>query len=225
MANVKKNVVASVPEVEEVKKNTGEEFLKKNRNAIIIVVSAVIVLFALNLAYTKYIYEPKCEEAMQQMFPAENLFQQGQFETALKGDGTNPGFEQVIADYGKKAGKAVYLYAGICELKLGNCESALEYLKKYNGKDEILAARALACQGDAYVGLEDYENALKMFRKAAAKADNVFAATYLIKAGVVCEKLGDRQGALDCYKEVKDKYPQSIEGYEVDSYINGVEVE
>lgn len=223
MANVKKNV--ETPAAEEVKKNNGEQFLKQNKKAIFIIAGAIIVLFLLNLGYSKYIYQPKCEEAMQQMFPAENLFQQGQFETALKGDGNMPGFEQIIADYGTKAGKSVYFYAGVCELKLGNYESALSYLKKYKGRDEILAARALACQGDAYVGLEDYASALKMFKAAAASADNVFAATYLVKAGVVCEKLGDKAGALKCYNEVKDKYPQSIEGYEIESYINGVEAE
>ena len=136
------------------------------------------------------------------MFPAEASFQAGEFELALNGDGNSLGFAQVIDEYGSKAGASAYLYAGVCELQLGNYENALNYLKKYNGKDAILAARALACQGDAYVGLEKYKDALSCFEKAAAKSDNIFSAAYLLKAGVVCEELGDNQKALSLYKQI-----------------------
>ena len=132
------------------------------------------------------------------------------------------GFTQIIDEYGAKAGKAVYFYAGVCELQLGNWENAISYLKKYKGKDSILAARALACMGDAYVGLEDYKSAVPCFEKAASRADNIFAAAYLLKAGVTREELGDKAGALACYEKIKDQYPQSIEGYDIDKYISRV---
>ena len=160
---------------------------------------------------------------MQQCYPAEINFQNNEYELALNGDGNTLGFAQVIEDYGTKAGKAVYLYAGVCELQLGNYESALNYLKKYNGKDSIMKARALGCQGDAYVGLEDYQQGIACFEKAADVADNVFAATYLFKAGQVYEKLGDNEAALRCYREIKDHYPQSLENYNIDSYIARIE--
>ena len=86
-----------------------------------------------------------------------------------------------------------------------------------------MAARALACTGDAYVGLEQYKEAVSAYKKAVAKADNVFAAAYLLKEGLALEKLGNKAEALECYKVIKDKYPQSIEGYEIDRYIAGVE--
>ena len=157
------------------------------------------------------------------MFPAEANFRAQEYALALNGDGNVLGFAQIAKEYGSKAGKSVYLYAGICELQLGNYESALSYLKKYNGKDAILAARALGCQGDAYVGLEKYKEALSSFEKAAAKTDNIFAASYLLKAGIVCEELGNKEKALSFYKKIKDQYPQSIEGYEVDKYISRIE--
>ena len=51
----------------------------------------------------------------------------------------------------------------------------------------------------------------------------MFAAGYLLKAGVVCEELGDNAKALACYKKIKDKYPQSMEGYDIDKYISRIE--
>ena len=145
------------------------------------------------------------------------------YQTALNGDGNTLGFAQIIDEYGSKAGASVYFYAGVCELQNGNWEQAIKYLESYNGKDAILAARAQACIGDAYVGLENYSKALSCFESAAAAADNMYAATYLLKAGAVAEKLGDDAKALSFYKKIREAYPQSMEGYDVDKYIGRIE--
>ena len=72
-------------------------------------------------------------------------------------------------------------------------------------------------------GLEDYNKALGYFEQAAAVVDNMFAATYLLKAGLVAEKLGDNAKALSYYKKIKDQYPQSVEAYDIDKYIGRIE--
>ena len=154
---------------------------------------------------------------------AEENFRSANYELALNGDGNVLGFAQIIDEYGRKAGESVYFYAGVCELQLGNWEAAVNYLKSYKGKDAILAARATACIGDAYVGLEDYKTALSYFEKAASIADNMYAAGYLLKAGMVAEKLGEDSKALGFYEQIKDKYPQSMEGYDVDKYIGRIQ--
>lgn len=196
-----------------------EQFLNKNKKTIIGALVAVVVLGLGILAYSKFVYQVQVEEAMAQAYPAETNFQNGEYELALNGDGNNLGFVQIIDDYGTKAGKAVYFYAGVCELQLGNYESALSYLKKYNGKEPILAARAKACEGDAHVGLQNYSAAVSAYEAAVAKADNIFAATYLLKAGLAYEALGQKAKALECYKAIEDNYPSSIEAYDITKYI------
>ncbi len=200
-----------------------EQFFEKNGKLLTIICVAVVVLCAAVFCWYKFAYQPKVAEAQGQMAMAEQTFRAGNYETALNGDGNTLGFAEIISEYGAKAGKAVYFYAGVCELHLGNYESAVKYLNSYKGKDEILAARATACLGDAYVGLEDYKKALGYFEKAAAAADNMFAAGYLLKAGVTAEKLGDDAKALAFYKKIKDQYPQSMEGYDIDKYIGRIE--
>ncbi len=196
-----------------------ERFYNENKKTIWGVVVAALVIGLGILAYNKFIYQPKCVEAMQQSYPAEMSFQSGEYELALNGDGNNLGFADIIADYGSKAGKAVYLYAGICELQLGNNEEALSYLKKYKGKEPILAARAKACEGDAYVALGDYNAAVRAYKAAVACADNVFAAGYLLKEGSAYEALGQKAEALACYKTIENDYPSSLEAYEIAKYI------
>jgi tetratricopeptide (TPR) repeat protein len=200
-----------------------EQFYESYKKTIWFSLTAVVVVWLAILGYQKFIYQPKCAEAQEQAFPAEANFQKGEYELALNGDGNVLGFAEIIDNYGTKAGKAVYMYAGVCELQLGNFKNAISYLKKYNGKEPILAARAQACIGDAYVGLGDYKNAVSAFKKAVAKADNPFAASYLVKEGLALEQLGDKAAALECYKTVKDKYPQSVEAFDIDRYIAAVE--
>mgnify|MGYP004421911409 CR=1 FL=1 len=50
-----------------------------------------------------------------------------------------------------------------------------------------------------------------------------YAASYLLKAGVTCEELGDNAKALTFYKKIKDQYANSPEGYDIDKYITRIE--
>ena len=200
-----------------------EKFFNENGKVLGGLVAGLAVVAAIVFCWYKFAYQPAVEEAQGQMAVAEENFRAADYELALNGDGNVLGFAQIIDEYGAKAGKAVYFYAGVCELQLGNYELAIDNLKAYKGKDAILKARALACIGDAYAGLENYAEALGYFEKAAAVVENMFAAGYLLKAGVVAEKLGENAKALGFYETIKDMYPQSMEAYEIDKYIGRVE--
>ena len=199
-----------------------EQFFEKNGKIVSIICVAVVVVCAAVFCWYKFVNQPKVDEAMGQMAYAEENFRAGNYELALNGDGNTLGFVQILDEYCTKAGKAVNFYAGVCELQLGNWESAISYLEAYKGNDAILAARAKACIGDAYVGLENYKKALGYYEQAAATIDNIFAAGYLLKAGVVAEKLGENAKALGFYETIKDQYPQSVEGYDIDKYIGRI---
>ncbi len=200
-----------------------EQFFKKNGNLIYGCVIAVLVIALGILAYNRFILQPKKAQATDQMVRAERWFDAGEYELALNGDDNDPGFEEIINQYGSKAGEAVYLYAGIAKLQTGAFEDAIAYLKKYNGSDPILKARAEACIGDAYVELQDYANAISWFTKAAKTTDNAYAAAYLLKAGIAAEASGDNAKALSFYKEIKDQWGNAPEAMEIDKYISRIE--
>ena len=200
-----------------------EKFFNENGKVLGGIVAGLAVVAAIVFCWYKFAYQPAVEEAQGQMAVAEENYRAADYELALNGDGNVLGFAQIIDEYGAKAGKAVYFYAGVCELQLGNYELAIDNLKAYKGKDAILKARATACIGDAYVGLEEYGKALGYFEKAAAEVDNMFAAGYLLKAGMVAEKLGENAKALGFYETIKDQYPQSMEAYDIDKYIGRIQ--
>ena len=200
-----------------------ELFFQQYSKLIYGCVAAILLIALAILAYNRFILQPKKEKAQTAMFKAEQKFIQGDYELALKGDDNNMGFEEIIDTYGKKGGASVYLYAGSCALQTGDFDKAIQYFKKYDGDEKILLSRAQAGMGDAYVGLEDYQNALAAYEKAAATADNVFAAGYLLKAGQVAEELGDKDKALSYYKKIKDQYPNAVEASDIDKFITRIE--
>ena len=75
-----------------------EQFYSKNKKTIWSVVGAVLVIGLGVLAYGKFVYQPKCAEAMQQAYPAEASFQEGDYELALNGDGNVLGFAEIISE-------------------------------------------------------------------------------------------------------------------------------
>lgn len=204
--------------------NSVEQFLEDNKKTIWGIIAAVVVIAGASYLYYKFAFLPKKAEAQAQMYKAEASFRDGNYDLALNGDGNVLGFKDIISEYGAKAGKSVYFYAAVCELQAGNADEALSYISKYSTKDDILAARAEALKGDVYCNKEEYAKAASCFEKAAKISDNVFSATYLLKAGQAYEALGDNAKALKVYKTIKDQYAGSIEAYDIDKYITRLEV-
>jgi tetratricopeptide (TPR) repeat protein len=200
-----------------------EQFFKENGKIIYGCVLAVLIIAIAILAYNRFILQPKKAQAQDQMVRAEQWFEAGEYELALNGDGNDLGFEDIIDQFGAKGGQSVYMYAGVAKLHLGEYDEAINYLKKYKGEDPILLSRAQSCIGDAFVGKEDYNTAITWFEKAAKTADNVYAAAYLLKAGIAAEALGNTDKALAYYKEIKDKWANAPEASEIDKYITRIE--
>ncbi|MBO5700632.1 MAG: tetratricopeptide repeat protein [Bacteroidales bacterium] len=201
-----------------------EKFFETYKNHIVYGSIAIVVAVAAVLLFHNFVTLPAQQEAMAQTFTAEQYFRAGEFEKALNGDGNALGFNQIISEYGSKSGEAVYFYAGVCNLQLGNFAEAISNLKSYKSDDAIMNARALACIGDAYAAQNDFASALSSYKSAAAASDNILAANYLLKAGIVCEEMGKPAEALAFYQQIKDKYPASPEGYEINKYISRIEM-
>jgi tetratricopeptide (TPR) repeat protein len=201
-----------------------EKFFETYKNHIVYGSIAIVAVVAAVLLFHHFVTVPAQQEAMAQTFTAEQYFRAGDFEKALNGDGNALGFNQIISEYGSKSGEAVYFYAGVCNLQLGNFAEAINNLKSYKSDDAIMNARALACIGDAYAAQNDFASALSNYKSAAAASDNILAANYLLKAGIICEEMGKPAEALAFYQQIKDKYPASPEGYEINKYISRIEM-
>ena len=202
-----------------------EQYLQKNKKALIIIVCAIAVIGLGIWAYIELVNKPHQRTATEEMYAAEQWFNEGAFEKALNGDDQYLGFVSIIDEYGStKAGNLAKLYAGICQLNLGQYEEALDNLKSYHGKDAITPAETDMLIGDAYAELGDNAEAARYYEKAAKEADNfITTPTALWKAGMMYLALENNEMAAEKFHAIKDKYPESSEWSEVDKWISFAE--
>ena len=74
--------------------------------------------------------------------------------------------------------------------------------------------------GDANMELNQTEKAADLYKSAAEMKKNEFTTPlFLMKSGLAYEELGKFDKALELYKRIKEEYPRSFEGREIDKYI------
>jgi len=198
-----------------------EQYIEDNRKSLTIIILAIAVVVGGYLAYQRFYLAPKEVEAQEQMFMAERYFEQDSLRLALEGDGSFYGMLDVIDEFGatKSANLANY-YAGICYLRLGEFEEAIEYLKEFDANDRLVSTVAIGAIGDAHVELDELAKGVTYYEKAAAQNSNeLTSAIYLKKAGIVYEELGDYKKALTAYEKIKKEFPNSEEGRDIEKYI------
>jgi len=198
-----------------------EAWIENNQKILVITVSAVVLVILAFFCVKSYYITPKNNEAQEQIFQAEKYFEEEQYENALQGDGNNLGFLDIIEDYGfTKTGNLAKYYAGVSYLNSGDYENAIRYLKKFKGRDNIIAPIAKGCIGDANWELGNAEEAAKYYVKAAKASKNAFTApVYLKRAAAVYEELGRYQDAVKAYETIKFNYPTSNEATGIEKYI------
>ena len=218
MANNTKNVDNTVEEVE-IALTKAEMFVEKNKYKIMYALIGIIAVVAIVWGWNKYTTTQN-ENAQDEIWASQMLFEQGQYEQALEG------FEAVISEYGStKAGNLAKAYAGLCNKELGNYADAISLLKDFSGNDNVLAPAVLAAQGDCYVNQENPDNkkAAELFEKAAKAADNAqFSPLYLKKAGLAYEAAGDNAAAAKAYQAIKDNWAETMSAQTIDKYIERV---
>jgi len=203
-----------------------EQFIEDNQKIITYIVAGIVLVVAGYLGFNKFYLQPKEDEALSQMFMAENYFEKDSFNLAINGDGNYLGFLDIIEDYGitKSANRAKY-YTGISYLHLGQYEDAIDYLKSFKTDDLLLAPIAEGAQGDAFLELGETDDALKQYKKAYMMSDNELTAPiYMMKAANLLETTDELEDALALYEDLKEKFPNSSEGANVDKYIARVQL-
>lgn len=219
----KKNEPAADQQMENIENalTQAESFVLKNQKILTNIVLAVLIIAVAIVAIHRYYVLPRQNEAAVQLYPAERYFAADSLGYALNGDGNNLGFIDIINEYGSTpSGKLANYYAGICNLRMGNYQEAINYLKKFKSKDVMVSTIAIGAMGDAYAELGKNAEAISSYLKAAAnKPNEETSPIYLFRAGLLCEKTGDLNQALALYEKIQSEYPSSTEGGNIEKYI------
>ena len=209
-------------ENDEVVERAKDIWVRYNR-PILIACAAIIIIGGGWLAYKYLVKEPKEKKAAEAIFKAEEYYRTDSLTKALKGDGQYPGFEKVISQYGgTEAGNLAKFYAGTIYLKNGDYVKAVKYLNDFDTDAAQIKARAYKLLADAYAGEGKNSEALSNYKKAAAEfeTDEQTSSEYLFMAAYFADRvLNDKKQAIDLYKELKKKFPQSQYAMDADKYL------
>lgn len=129
------------------------------------------LVLAIGLIIGYFVYSAQQESQAQELLGmAEQSFARGNFDTALYGDedAFTLGFVQIANNYSRtSAGNLAKYYAAVSEYELGNYESALNYIQSFNVPSGIIGVSPITLHANILLELERYEDAAKMFERAA----------------------------------------------------------
>jgi tetratricopeptide (TPR) repeat protein len=185
-------------------------------------IALILIIVFGYLGYKQFIIEPKEKDASEAMYRAEDFYRMDSIRLALNGDGVKQGFIKIISRYkGTKAAGLAAFYAGSCYLKLGDFNNAVKYLKDFTTSAVQVQAKAYGLLGDAYSELNKKEEAVEQYKKAGTyfEQDDIISPEYLFRAGYLYESMGRDQDAIAMYQLIKNKYPASPRGYDIDRYL------
>jgi predicted negative regulator of RcsB-dependent stress response len=226
---VKKDDVHSDPNQLVVER--AKDFWTRYNKPVIIVCAVIILVAGGYLGYKKFYKDPNEEKASDALFKAESYQRNALLSPnpdslikfALNGDGANIGFLRVMSKYkGTDAANLAKLYAGECYLILNDNANAVKYLKDFSTGSKFFQARAYKLLGDAYADLGKNKDALDNYKKAANEfkedednsSEALFLAAYLAQT-----KMNDTKQAIELFKELKEKFPNTQRGSEADKYL------
>ena len=198
-----------------------EDFYHKNKKQITYAIAALVVIIGGYVAYSKLYVEPMNAEAQKEIFRAQQLFEMDSFNLALKGNDKFKGFEEIASEYGSsKVGNLAHYYAGICLLRTGKFQEAIDQLEDFKSGNKLIAPLATGAIGDAYVELNDLDKGAKYYMKAAKMSKNKLTSPiFYKKAGLVYEEKKEFGDAIDVYTIIKKDFSESQEANDIDKYI------
>lgn len=200
-----------------------EQKVQNNQKKIMWGTVGVLAVVCLILVWIYAIRRPGIQAADDAVGQADMTLSLGNDSLALTQ------YKQVADDYGYDAGNRAALNAAILLYQDKKYDEALTYLKKYSPKEKIIGAAAKSLEGDCYVNLQKYDEALKCFREAADISDNNphYTPVFLMKEATVERELKNYKAEADLYRGINEKYPRyALEtGVEIEKYLKRAELQ
>ncbi len=200
-----------------------KDFWTKYSKPILIVGTVLVLLVGGFWGYKNLVQKPKEEKAADALFKAEDYYRKDSVNAALNGDGQSMGFLKIISKYsGTEAANLASFYAGSCYIKMDDNANAIKHLKKFSSDAKQIQQRAYKLLGDASADLGKNDDALDYYKKAAHhfEEDQANSAEALFLAAYLADRvMKNQKEAIALYKELKEKYPRTQQGFDADNYL------
>lgn len=208
-----------------------EEWVTDNQKGILGVISVVVLCVLGYMAYTRFYQEPRELEASNEIFQAEEYFNEAVsasaeakdslYNLALTGGKDKYGFLEIIENYGgtKTANLAKY-YAGFSYLNTKKYQEAISQLEGFSSDDAMLGPLALGGIGDAFSQLGQLEEAVGYYDRAAKLQTNDFTTPrFLMKSALLYLEQGNGAKATASLERIKKEFPKTSEAGLVPAFL------
>ncbi|PHQ62028.1 MAG: hypothetical protein COC08_02645 [Maribacter sp.] len=207
-----------------------EEWVSRNQNYVLGVIGVIAISVLGYLAYNQFVQKPLEASAANEMYYPQQYFDQALSSTterdslynlALNGAEGKYGFLDIIEEYpGTKAASLANYSAGMAYLNMQKYQESIGLLENFSSDDAILGALAKGGLGDAFMQLDQPEDALGYYEKALAHDVNDYTTPrFLYKAGLTALELDQNDKALQYFQRIKDEFSSSDEARTIDAFI------
>ncbi|MDE6860544.1 MAG: tetratricopeptide repeat protein [Duncaniella sp.] len=179
------------------------EKVQNNPKIIIWSCVAVAAIVAAILIYVYAIRQPGQASANQALGQADIELLMGNDSIALAK------YQQVADNHGYDAGNLANLNAAILLYKQKKYDEAIQHLNNFSSSENIIGASAKSLEGDCYVNLQKYPEAIDCFKKAVKISDNNphYTPAFLLKEATVYREMKNYKEEAAVYEEIMKNYP------------------
>ncbi len=146
------------------------------------------------------------QNTMKSKNPSDSLFIANQIKE----------YEKVVKEEGgKDGGNQARIMLSSLYYEQGQYQKALDNIKEAKFNEPLLKANGLALEGDCYVNLKKYGDALNSFDAALKAAEEYpeVAVRILFKKALVFDAQKKYADALKVYEQIEKEYPQEAQAY------------
>lgn len=197
--------------------------VQKNQKIIFIVAGILAVIVLGVLVYIYAFREPRIQAANEAISVADTNLALGNDSIALEE------YKKVVEEYGYDAGNRAALQAAILLYDKQEYQAAIDYLKKFSSDSKVAGPAAYALEGNCYVNLEKYDDAVAAFKKAIEKSNDNPAYTpyFMQKLATVYRAQKNYKEEAAIYEEMMKKYPSygPSQGIDIEKYLDRAKIQ
>ena len=191
--------------------------LNENKNLKITTYSIGAILLAtlLFFSYRQFIWGPSNEKSLDSYWHGLNYASKDSVDLAITE------LEPAVKKFdGKDGGEIAQFLLARQYMTKGDFTKALKELDGVSLDDTYLSVFTIGLKGDCYSELKKYDQALELYIEAAELNENEKTSPeYLFKAGIVAEKIKNKEKANELYTRIKSNFLTFSNNKAIDKYI------
>ncbi|MEW6651956.1 MAG: hypothetical protein AB1394_00655 [Bacteroidota bacterium] len=197
-------------------------FFMESQAKILIGLGVIAVIVVAYILYTNKVQNDN-QAASAMVAKVIPLLETGAYQVAIDGVPAQniTGLKKIVDEYGntEEGELAKILLANAYSIS-GKSEEALKLYDDYSGANTLLKASALAGKAGILESKKEYEVALNLYQKAA-KLDqtNPSNPEFLLKAGIISLKMGNKTEAKALFETIKKDYTTAVPYIELEKYL------